>query len=87
MFEAAQPGRAAGASKGWGMLYQAYQAQADLLAPVRTLATLAASAIGHPSAGMPGHGYVRNLTAAYELISRAGLTHKRPAFGLSLIHI
>ena len=67
------------------MLYQAYQAQADLLAPVRTLATLAASAIGHPSGGMPGHGFVRNLTAAYELISRAGLTHKRPAFGIDSI--
>ncbi len=69
------------------MLYQAYQAQADLMAPVRSLATLAANAIGHPSAGMPGHGFVRNLTAAYELISRAGLTHKRPAFGIGSVMV
>ncbi|MEW6452316.1 MAG: polyhydroxyalkanoate depolymerase [Pseudomonadota bacterium] len=69
------------------MLYQAYQAQADLMAPVRSLATLAANAIGHPSAGMPGHGFVRNLTAAYELISRAGLTHKRPAFGIGSVTV
>jgi polyhydroxyalkanoate depolymerase len=69
------------------MLYQAYQAQADLLAPVRTLATLAASAIGHPSAGMPGSGAFRNLTAAYELISRAGLTHKRPPFAIDSVMV
>ena len=32
---------------------------------------------------MPGHGTVRNLTAAYELIARAGLTHHRPPFGIN----
>ena len=69
------------------MLYQAYQAQADLLAPVRTFATLAASAIGHPSAGVPGHGVIRNLTAAYELISRAGLSHRRPSFGIDRVMV
>lgn len=69
------------------MLYQAYQAQADLMAPVRTLATMAATAIGNPSTGMPGVGVFRNLTAAYELISRAGLTHKRPAFGIGSVMV
>ena len=62
------------------MLYAAYQAHADIMAPVRALAGLAGQAIGIPIAGMPGHGAVRNLTAAYELIARAGLTHKRPPF-------
>jgi polyhydroxyalkanoate depolymerase len=69
------------------MLYQAYQAQADFMAPVRSLATMAAAAIGHPSMGMPGMGAIRNLTAAYELIARAGLTHKRPAFGIDSVMV
>jgi polyhydroxyalkanoate depolymerase len=30
---------------------------------------------------------VRNLTAAYELISRAGLTHTRPPFGITSVHV
>jgi poly(3-hydroxybutyrate) depolymerase len=49
---------------------------------VRALAGMAAHAIGHPNFGPSGHGVVRNLTAAYELISRAGLTHTRPPFGI-----
>ena len=66
------------------MLYAAYQAHSDFMAPVRALAGVAAHAIGHPAVGMPGHGVVRNLTAAYELIARAGLTHRRPPFGTLL---
>jgi polyhydroxyalkanoate depolymerase len=62
------------------MLYSAYQAHSDIMAPVRALAGLAGHAIGHPAAGLAGHGAVRNLTAAYELIARAGLTHSRPPF-------
>ena len=36
---------------------------------------------------MPGHGVVRNLTAAYELIARAGLTHARPPFGIGHVTV
>ena len=36
---------------------------------------------------MPGHGVVRNLTAAYELIARAGLTHHRPPFGITHVTV
>jgi polyhydroxyalkanoate depolymerase len=66
------------------MLYDAYQAHADIMTPVRALAGLAASAIGHVAIG---HGVVRNLTAAYELIARAGLTHRRPAFGIDRVTV
>jgi polyhydroxyalkanoate depolymerase len=69
------------------MLYAAYQAHSDIMAPVRTLAGLAGQAIGHPAVGMPGHGVVRNLTAAYELIARAGLTHSRPPFRIDRITV
>lgn len=67
------------------MLYAAYQAHADIMGPVRMLAVMAARSIGIPGGGMPGHGIVRNLTAAYELIARAGLTHSRPPFGIGRI--
>jgi poly(3-hydroxybutyrate) depolymerase len=62
------------------MLYQAYQASTDMMLPARALAGFALSAHG----AMPhlnGHA-VRNLTAAYELISRARLTHTRPDYGI-----
>src|SRR5262245_29074083 len=69
------------------MLYAAYQAHTDLMGPVRMLAGMAARSFGHFGAGMPGHGAVRNLTAAYELIARAGLTHSRPPFAVDLVTV
>jgi len=62
------------------MLYQAYQAHTDIMVPVRALATMAMAGMGPSLNGSSGDPVVRNLTAAYELISRAGLTHHRPAF-------
>jgi poly(3-hydroxybutyrate) depolymerase len=67
------------------MLYQAYQAHSDIMVAVRTLATLAASAIGPPSPG--SNGIIRNLNAAYELIARAGLTHSRPPFEIATVMV
>ncbi len=67
------------------MLYQLYQAQADVMGPVSLLAGMAAQAIGrHPNVSS-GSNVIRNLTAAYELISRAGLTHKRPPYGIDRV--
>jgi poly(3-hydroxybutyrate) depolymerase len=67
------------------MLYAAYQAHSDMMGPVRMLAGMAARSFGHSGIGMPGHGTVRNLTAAYELIARAGLTHTRPPYGITQV--
>jgi poly(3-hydroxybutyrate) depolymerase len=67
------------------MLYQAYQAHSDFMVPVRTLATLAASAMGPQFTG--DVGVIRNLTAAYELIARAGLTHDRPPFDIDTVMV
>jgi poly(3-hydroxybutyrate) depolymerase len=38
--------------------------------------------LGHPDTAM-----LRNLSAAYELIARAGLTHDRPAFGINEVKV
>jgi poly(3-hydroxybutyrate) depolymerase len=62
------------------MLYQLYQAHTDIMGPVRSWAGTALRAIGSPLTGIADNTGLRNLTAVYELIARAGLTHKRPAF-------
>jgi poly(3-hydroxybutyrate) depolymerase len=67
------------------MLYEAYQAHSDIMVPVRALAGFAA-AMGRPSHAleMP---LARDLTAAYELIARAGLTHERPPFNIAPVRV
>jgi polyhydroxyalkanoate depolymerase len=67
------------------MLYLAYQLQTDIMEPVRAWAGMAATS-GHPPL-LADHPAMRNLTAVYELIARAGLTHTRPAFGIDSITV
>jgi poly(3-hydroxybutyrate) depolymerase len=84
-----------GRLEGWsgklrtvGMLYQAYQAHCDVMGPVRALAaSVAATGLGRRLAPEPGRGPMRNLTAAYELIARSGLTHRRPPFGIDRVTV
>ena len=64
------------------MLYQAYQAHADIMVPVRRLAGMAAKSVGERLNGSARPTMLSNLTAAYELIARAGLTHERPPYGI-----
>jgi poly(3-hydroxybutyrate) depolymerase len=67
------------------MLYQAYQAQSDVMVPVRAWAGMALHAFG-PMNGF-SHATIKNLTAAYELIARAGLTHVRPPYGIETVTV
>ena len=67
------------------MLYVAYQAHSDIMVPVRAWATMAAAVGGRPL--LADHPAIRNLTAAYELIARAGLTHIRPPFDISSVTV
>jgi poly(3-hydroxybutyrate) depolymerase len=69
------------------MLYQVYQNHSDVMEPVRGWASSALRAIGQPLAGVTDNAVLRNLSAAYELIARAGLTHDRPAFGIDRITV
>ena len=69
------------------MLYQAYQAQTDIMGPVRAMAT-AVARNGHTRLnGSARPSMLSNLTAAYELISRAGLTHVRPPYAIDTITV
>jgi poly(3-hydroxybutyrate) depolymerase len=69
------------------MLYQTYQVHCDMTAPLRAFAGSALAAFGEPLAGFSSHPLLRNLTAAYELIARAGLTHERPDYGIKSVHV
>jgi poly(3-hydroxybutyrate) depolymerase len=56
------------------------------MGPLRALASGAIAAIGIPPTGLTNTP-LRNLTAVYELIARAGLTHERPAFGIDTVMV
>ncbi len=78
--------RSAGAA-GVRMLYQAYQAHSDIMVPVRALANMAAKSVGARLNGSVRPSPLSNLTAAYELIARAGLTHARPPYGIDSVTV
>ena len=65
------------------MLYEAYQAQQDLLAPFRAGAGLLSAALGQPWLGPGGNQIARSVAAAAEIISRARMIHERPAYDLT----
>jgi polyhydroxyalkanoate depolymerase len=65
------------------MLYLAYQLQSDVMVPVRAWAKLAAGSAN--GAFLTDSPNLRNLTAVYEMIARAGLTHTRPPFGIDSV--
>jgi poly(3-hydroxybutyrate) depolymerase len=69
------------------MLYQAYQAHSDIMVPVRALAGMAAKTVGERLNGSARPSPLSNLTAAYELIARAGLTHARPPYGIDSVMV
>jgi polyhydroxyalkanoate depolymerase len=68
------------------MLYLAYQAHSDMVAPAKSMARSSIAMLGlyGAAAKVP---LLRNLSAAYELIARSGLTHERPAYGIGSITV
>lgn len=64
------------------MLYEAYQAQQDFLAPWRAGAEMVAAAFGETSLGPSANYFFRSLSAAAEVASRAQLIHERPPYGI-----
>jgi poly(3-hydroxybutyrate) depolymerase len=64
------------------MLYEAYQAHSDAFAQVRLMAEAARGWLAQPWPVIGGHPMMRSMAAACELVSRAGMSHEPPAFGL-----
>jgi poly(3-hydroxybutyrate) depolymerase len=69
------------------MLYRAYQAYADSIAPVRSFAGAATRLIDSMPAPLHGSPLARNLSGSYQMLSRAGLSHVRPAFGIDRVRV
>ncbi len=69
------------------MMYEAYQAQADLLAPLQTAARNAASYLNHGWTGLAQLPATRKLAATWEVFARARLTHHRPEFGITTVRV
>src|SRR5712691_7563734 len=69
------------------MLYYAYQAQCDALAPVRLFADTARGLLDQVWPGMADLPLVRGTAAALNLFSRTRISHERPAFGIDRVTV
>lgn len=70
------------------MMYDAYQAQSDFLAPLRLWAGVANAALKDIPGGLGGQSLlVRASAAATEMVARGRLTHDRPPYGVDSITI
>ena len=67
------------------MIYQYYQAQADLLDPLRKLARTTSALMRTVMPHAPYGIMLRHYNAALEVFGHAGVTHARPAFGIKSI--
>jgi poly(3-hydroxybutyrate) depolymerase len=69
------------------MLYDAYQAQQDLFAPVRAGADLLKSAFSDTVLGPAANYMFRSFAAGAEIVSRSHLIHERPAYGIDQVTV
>jgi len=67
------------------MMYQAYQAQSDLMWPLRTLARMSLPMLLDPSFGLAGQSMLRQAAAACRVLELAEVTHKRPAWRIDQV--
>lgn len=68
------------------MLYLAYQSQDDFMDPLRTVARSMLSTL-QPWISTSTPSSLRSLAAAYEMISRASLSHSRPPYGIDEVTV
>jgi polyhydroxyalkanoate depolymerase len=69
------------------MLYDAYQAQQDFLAPVRAGADLVKTAFSDTVLGPAANYLFRSIAAGAEIISRSHLIHERPPYGIERVTV
>ncbi|PHK96105.1 poly(3-hydroxybutyrate) depolymerase [Pseudoroseomonas rhizosphaerae] len=69
------------------MMYQIYQAQQDLMTPIRLFARGTGAVLRQFDTGRPETFALRQLTAALELLGSTGITHTRPPFGFTSVEI
>ncbi|HMH65811.1 MAG TPA: polyhydroxyalkanoate depolymerase, partial [Rhizomicrobium sp.] len=69
------------------MLYDAYQAQQDFLAPMRAGADLFKAAFSDTTLGPAANFMLRSFGAGAEIFSRSHVIHERPAFGITEVTV
>jgi poly(3-hydroxybutyrate) depolymerase len=69
------------------MLYDAYQAQCDALAPMRLFAETAGNLLDQAWLGLGDLPLVRGTAAALNIFSHARVSHERPPFGIDRVVI
>jgi poly(3-hydroxybutyrate) depolymerase len=69
------------------MIYQLYQAQADVLAPIRALARSGSGILRQFDLGVLTPPVLRHAAALFDMISDSRLTHHRPPFGIDTVRI
>jgi poly(3-hydroxybutyrate) depolymerase len=69
------------------MIYQLYQAQADLLRPLRQVARFGAGVVRLMNAGRATPPLLHHLRASWTLFAETGLTHHRPPFGIDQVDL
>jgi len=60
------------------MIYQLYQAQADVMAPIRSLARAGSAILRQFDLGALTPPAMRHASALFDMISDSRLTHRRP---------
>lgn len=66
-------------------MYPAYQAQSDLMWPLRTLAKLSVPMLQDPTFGLAAQPSTRQLAAACRVLELAEVTHKRPPWRIDSV--
>lgn len=69
------------------MIYHTFQTQADAFQPVRTMAGWMRSGLHSPMLAIAETLTAQGLRAVYEMVERAGLTHRRPFFGIDRVRV
>ncbi len=69
------------------MLYDAYQAQQDFLAPWRAGADLIKAALSDTAMGPAANYWFRSIGAGAEIFSRAQMLHERPSFDIAEVMV
>lgn len=72
---------------GSRMMYRAYQAYADMVAPFQAAAGAAVASSAAWPALLPRSNLAREISAFFEWLALARLTHQRPPFGIDVVQI
>ncbi len=69
------------------MIYQLYQAHNDMIEPLRAMARIAVGHLANVKSEHFDESVTKRFGAAFEIMSRIGLTHHRPAYGIETVTV